>query len=380
MLARAETPPFRERYLRAFCLDLEGSSAAAAAGDGPAPNSPPPSPPPSPPSSTGATALAVGAFVWLETYKAVLLRKVWMLGLLCAAASIALLGLGLVAWSAPATDAAAAATTIKVVYAVSTATQLVASLVGWWTCQNKKDDLNTMRSLAEMQRLVQRLEIAESHLRGALDAMLVSGAEIDTLDVEIEEAFSRAQAQLDQIRAEQQRRREGRKAHTLNNVLLKFVNMDDRPYWYAVRLTSLGHVAPFSPCCSLMARGRYDRNELNKLYQMIRAMTGEPAATRELELHGHLKRVLMPTKIVAGEAYLASAVKPIMADQLPGNEVLDYLVDYKAFEMIMSLPLDEEHEGEGGEEGEPKGGGAAGRAHAANPLPPAEVQVIIDQA
>ena len=298
LLNRADTPPFRERYKRAFCLDL--TTGADSAG----PASPPPSPPP-------MKAVAVGAFVWLETYKDVILRKVWVLGLACVATSAVLLTLSAVA-PAPTGDAQQP----KLIFAIGSFAQLVAALVGWWTCQNKKDDLNMMRSLAEMGRQVQRLEKAEGRLRGALDAMTVSGAEMDTLDAEIEASFATAQSQLAKIRVEQERRREGTKAHTLTNVLMKFVNMDDRPYWY-------------------------DKQELKKLHNMICAMTGEPNSEQEQQLHDSLRRLLLADELVPGKEYLADAVPPIQHDQLPGNQVLDILQNHKVFEIIMNLSLDD---------------------------------------
>lgn len=295
LLERADQPPFREQYLQAFCLDIA-----------------PPSPPPSPPMAS-TVAKAVGAFIWLETYKAVLLRKVWILGVLCVVASVGLLTVTAapLAMASPVTAVQA-----RLTFAIASIAQLAAAVVGWWTCQNKKDDLNMMRSLSVMGKHVRRLEKAEGRLRGALDAMAVSGAEMDSLDAEIEEAFTGAQAQLEKVKVVQERRREGIKAHTLTNVLMKFVNMDDRPYWY-------------------------DQQELKKLHSMICAMTGEPCKPLEHERHDDLRRELLKEVLVPGEKYLADAVHPLLTDQLPGNQVLDILLHNKAFELIMDLPLDD---------------------------------------
>ena len=311
LLTRAEQPPFRAQYLQAFCLDLGGPVGATADGVAPSTGVPAASPPPSPPMAATAAG-AVGAFVWLDTYKAVLLRKVWIVGLLCALTAAALV----------TTSTSASGVGRRLTFLLANLVHLVASLVGWWTCQNKKDDLNTMRSLAEMRSQLQRLEKAEGRLRGALDAMAVSGAEMDDLDAEIDAAFATAQSQLARIRDEQRRRREGTKAHTLTNVLMKFVNMDDRPYWY-------------------------DSHELTKLHNMICAMTGEPNTPLEVEMHGEMRRVLLAEKLVPGKEYLAEAVPPLLTDQLPGNQVLAILVKHKAFEMIMNLPLEDETRSEG---------------------------------
>ena len=305
LLRRANTPLFRERYMRAFCLDIEGAE-----GSGPTQQQQQhghPSPPPSPPMAA-TTASAVGFFLWVETYKAVLFRKVWFVGLACLICTAVLLALSL---GSPRSGAVRRAT-----FATGSLLQLSAAVIGWWTCNNKKDDLNTMRSLEQMRKLVARLALAEGKLRGALDAMLVSGGKMDALDAEIEAAFATAKQQLAQIRDEHHRRREGIKGHTIRNVLMKFVNMDGRMNWY-------------------------DHRELQKLYGMIRAMTGEPDTPLEQEMHEHLRLLLLPEKLVPGPQYLAEAVPPIIPDQLPGNQVLDILMDHNAFEMIMNLPLEE---------------------------------------
>lgn len=322
LLKRAEEPggAFRESYLRAFCLDVKGGQTAAPVANEPAVTRSPrasmyPSPPPSPPMAQTVTK-AVGAFVLLEMYKDVLLRKVWLLGIGCLATSSVLLT---ISFTLPASAEASGSVQARLAFMIASFVQLGAAVVGWWTCNNKKDDLNQMRSIAEMKGHVQRLEKAEGRLRGALDAMAISGAEMDTLDAEIEEAFKVAQEDHERIRAEHKRRRESTKAHTLTNVLMKFVNMDDRPYWY-------------------------DQQELQKLHSMIDAMTGEPDTPLEIQMHEGLRRILLAETLVPSEKYLKDAVPPLLYDQLPGNQVLDILIEHKAFEMIVNLPLNDNDE------------------------------------
>ena len=61
-------------------------------------------------------------------------------------------------------------------------------------------------------------------------------------------------------------------------------------------------------------------------------------------MHEDLRRILLAETLVPSEKYLRDAVPPLLYDQLPGNQVLAILIDHKAFEMIVNLPLDDNDE------------------------------------
>ena len=246
-------------------------------------------------SGTKTAATAVGAFVWVETMKPVLLRKAWIAGFLgCAAATVVLATL-----LPSATASSSPSLPVDLLVLISCFGQLAAAVIGWWVCVNKKDDLNMMRSLQQMGSLVGRLKEAEGKLRVALDSMLISGAKMDELDAEIDAAYQEANAQLTVIREEQNKIRESKKAHTLSNVLMKYVNADDRPNFYS-------------------------HDELESLYRMVRNMTGEPNTDQEMQNHAHLKEKLLSDEM--------------RSKQMKAGDVLDILRHFDVFEMIMSEP------------------------------------------
>ena len=95
-----------------------------------------------------ATA-GIGVFVAIETYKPILLQRAWMAGVVCELVVILLFGLNAIA-NIPALVAVVAALTL-----------VAAALIGWWVCNNKKDDLNMLRAVQRFNSLLLELDAAE---------------------------------------------------------------------------------------------------------------------------------------------------------------------------------------------------------------------------
>eukprot|EP00966_Prymnesium_polylepis_P030583 711981-Prymnesium_polylepis.2 len=91
---------------------------------------------------TAQRHVCVAGFMLLEAYKPLILRKVWLLGFASAAFTLVLM------YIMYQTRHSA----MSVLSLMSSIGLLAASVVGWWTCNNKKDDLNMLRSVEHFQK------------------------------------------------------------------------------------------------------------------------------------------------------------------------------------------------------------------------------------
>ena len=117
-------------------------------------------------------AQAVGIFVILETNKDPIFKRLWIVGVVACLYSVAITGVLLVGAS-------------TVVYLLSAVGTAVCGFFGWWASLNKKDDLNMMHQVAKLGEHLDRMKAAELKLESALESMLLSGADIDKIDDEI---------------------------------------------------------------------------------------------------------------------------------------------------------------------------------------------------
>jgi len=218
----------------------------------------------------------------LEAYKPLILRKVWLLGFASAAFTLVLM------YIMYQTRHSA----MSVLSLMSSIGLLAASVVGWWTCNNKKDDLNMLRSVEHFQKLLENLKKAESRLRGALDTMIAADKDMSTLEDDIKEAQQKIQASLADMKAKNQKYMDRQRRYILNDILVDVVdvNHDDQ----------------------------FDRLELQRLFVLLKNMSDQP----DEKLH---------------------EVKAAI-ERLPENSsrqaVLDVLHENDAFQLIMGLEDD----------------------------------------
>jgi hypothetical protein len=121
---------------------------------------------------SGTTAVAVSAFVALESNKDVIFKYVYLVG--CGNAVFCLAMFGLLS--------VMPGTIMFMVSAIGTAS---AGGIGWYCALNKKDDLNMMRAVAKFKEQLGRMKEAEAKLSSALATMTVSGKKMDELEAEI---------------------------------------------------------------------------------------------------------------------------------------------------------------------------------------------------
>ncbi|KAL1504947.1 hypothetical protein AB1Y20_008714 [Prymnesium parvum] len=235
--------------------------------------------------AAGAVGL-VALFVLIETRKPLLLRQAWMAGALALPFSGALLAISL------STGAAA-----KAVCVLGSATLLAASLVGWWVCVNKKDDLVLQRALVRFRESLVELDAAEERLRSALETMLACDTDMQKLSDDIAQATREAQAQLDAIRAHNRRAMVGMRRSLMDDVLVELADVDGS-----------------------MMMGPTERR---KLMQLITNMAGRP----EEELM-HFREQLGLSTGAAGQDD---------AREYSTQDILTKLDSLNAFEVIMGL-------------------------------------------
>jgi len=234
----------------------------------------------------------IGAFVLLETYKPLLLRRAWLPAAACVAFSFVL---GCVALST-----AAGAEAVGLLGAL---TFMCTSLVGWWVCNNKKDDLVMMRAIERFGGLLGELNEAESRLRSSLNTMLLCDTDMEKLTDELETAFAQAEAELSTIRAQNEKAIVGQRRSTIEQVLLQLADVDGS-----------------------LKMGVLERRQLLRL---ICNMSGKS----EGQL-GRLREALALDS-PADEDDLDEA----SVTQASVHSVLDILERFKCFEMIMGLEV-----------------------------------------
>ena len=244
--ARASLPPYAERFAKYSQEETAQEEEEEDSGVGPAPLDPPPSPPSPPPSPpnlmkgvVGASA-AIGIFVFIETQKPLLLRNAWKAAALTTAVGAVLL---IVAVS---TGGGA-----EVVSFIAAVVAVAASLIGWWVCicfqprrdlchvgsmlrpvlssqvcNNKKDDLVMQRAVARLEEQLHALDAAEQRLRSALDTMIACDTDMSALTADIAAATGEAEAQLEAIRAHNERAIKGTRRSVLDIVLVDLADVD----------------------------------------------------------------------------------------------------------------------------------------------------------
>ena len=317
----AKAPPFAERFA-AFARDRIGDGG----GDSePLPH--PPSPPPSPPAPLAAAGRAtslIALFVFIEANKPLLLRQAWKAGVAAIGASGVLVALGL-ATETGATYSAVAGAVVAV----------GSSLVGWWVCNNKKDDLVMQRQVARFGNLLEELDAAEERLRSSLETMLACDTDMQQLTSDIAAATGDAQQQLDAIRTHNERAIKGERRNCLDSVLIALTDVDGS-----------------------MSMGPTERR---KLLRLLAHMAGRPpAALRGFHTALGLRRIADDDVASIDEILAIGATAPAPCGPAPPpatlsqdagahgpavddereyttKEILDTLEALGAFEVIMGL-------------------------------------------
>jgi hypothetical protein len=134
--------------------------------------------------------IAAAALVYVESNRDRLIRQVWIAGSACLLYTLVL------AYVMRSND-----NTRRIIYILSAAGVLVAATIGWWASLNKKDDLNMSRAVDKFRQQLDRMKSAEDQLKGALDAMLLQGADMAELDAKIKKEAKEVQSTIDNIAA-----------------------------------------------------------------------------------------------------------------------------------------------------------------------------------
>ena len=167
-------------------------------------------------SAVRGTAL-VGAFVAFETYKPLLLQRAWIAAAALVATSAILTASTFAPMSAQWTR------NISLLGAIFLSTS---ALIGWFVCNNKKDDLVQKRAIARFNLSLIELEAAEGRLRGALDAMVACDSDMQSLTDDIQAQAESVHAELERIRKYNEKAVVGTRRLLLNRVLVALADVD----------------------------------------------------------------------------------------------------------------------------------------------------------
>jgi len=187
-------------------------------------------------SGVGAAAGVMAVMMLFETYKDVLLPKIWKAGALLLVLSIC-----------AALAVYVSTSTVPVVIFFVSSMHIIAAYLAYMTCTNKKGDLVLKRHIKSFDTNMQRLQAAEDRLTGALQAMHLADADMHKLQSEIEDAQERARQELDDIQDLYERSMEGSRR---------------------VLLTEIAEIA------NIKGDRKFDESERQRLLSMIRSMAG----------------------------------------------------------------------------------------------------------
>jgi hypothetical protein len=182
---------------------------------------------------------------------------------------------------------------------ISVCGTVLASVLAWWACVEKKDDLNMQRSVQRFHELLGELKAAEQKLRGALDTMLACSVDMDAVQLELRTAAAEGHEQLERISQHNERAITGEKRRVLDEVLLKVADLD-------------GDMS-------------YDAAERQRLLVLVRHMSGEST-----ESEPRLQRLERLFAAVCDES-----------TELDHRRMLDILARCGVFEIIMGVPEEE---------------------------------------
>lgn len=238
------------------------------------------------------TAKFVGLYMAYESFKPVLLKRMWVaaalswiLFLICAGFSLLLQSDKMLQYSE------------GILRFMRHGGAIAAALLAWLTCLSKKDDLVMKRALKKFKSHMTRLGAAEAKLRTALDAMLLVDTDMDRVKEEIKEAQRQSEAQLSRIRAMQCSAMQSEKRTTVEHAILKLVKgsqSDD---------------------------DTFDAEDRMKIFLLIERMSG----------HSQSELQLLREALMAAPSYA-----------VPRREMLDILLRLEAFEIVMGVDVDED--------------------------------------
>jgi hypothetical protein len=222
-------------------------------------------------------------------------------------------------------------------------------VVGWWVCNNKKDDLVMMHALARFEEQLGELDQAEERLHAALETMLAADTDMHTLTAAITTATGEAKAQLAAIREHNERAARGTRRRVLDNVLVDLADDDGSltmgPVQRRKLLRLIAHMA---------GRGA---DELPAFYAALGLKYAAQAAAHAdaLPSGGMISEPSWQRGYGDADFVVHEAALP--GDdprEFPTKEILDQLEELGAFEIIMGLQAP----GEGGGGGIDGGGGS----------------------
>jgi uncharacterized lipoprotein YehR (DUF1307 family) len=161
----------------------------------------------------GSAAGTVGVFMMMETYKDVILPKIWKLGVLMLILSLAA---AMVVYSS---GTATHTMSVRVTVMATGILHTVSAFFAFWTCTNKKGDLVLKRHIQKFHQNMLRLKAAEDRLKGALEAMHLADKDMAGLREEIQKAQKQANEDLTDIEDLSKRSMEGGKRQILAQIV-----------------------------------------------------------------------------------------------------------------------------------------------------------------
>lgn len=223
----------------------------------------------SPIAAVGSMSAFMVLFMLIETYKDVLLPRVWKVGSLLLVLSIA-----------SALVVYVSSSTVVVVIFVISVLHVIGAWLAFMTCTNKKGDLVLKRHIEAFQSHMKRLKAAEDRLRGALQAMQLADKDMASLQDEIDAANEKAKQDLAKIKRLNESEMEGKR----RNLLTEIVELADVKVPYLQQHPDPKHPDPdlnkpepqlhLTPTLILQGDKMYDEPERQLLFKILSNMAG----------------------------------------------------------------------------------------------------------